>query len=223
MAFTHLDIVKPVEIDTIESDSGRFYVTPTGNHYPSITTILGHGDKPWLQEWREGMGQHRADAEMKRAATRGTAVHAMVENYLNNHTNPTAGHLNEHIADFMQLRMRLNKVNNIYTQESALWSDALKVAGRVDCVGEYNGKLSIIDFKTSTNDKNASMIGDYYLQTTAYALMFHERYNIRIDNIAILMSSERGAVPLVFQQTIEPFIEPLIMRINSYYTQMETR
>lgn len=217
--FTHLDLIKPIDLNTIEGDSGRFYVTPEGNQYPSITTILGYGDKPWLADWREGMGEARADAEMKRAATRGTAVHLMVENYLNNDPDPTAGHMKEHIVDFMQLRLPLKKVNNILTQESALWSDVMRVAGRVDCVGEFNGRLCIIDFKTSTNDKSNHMIGDYYLQTTAYALMFQERYDIQIDNVAILMSSEKGAVPLVFQQPIEPYIEPLLKRINKYHNE----
>ncbi len=215
--FTHLDTIKPVEINTIEGDSGRFYVTPEGNHYPSITTILGYGDKPWLQEWRESMGEEAAVAEMHRAATRGTAVHDMAEKYLKNMPNPTEGHDKLHIPDFMQLRVKLNKVSNILTQESALWSDTLRLAGRVDCVGEFNAKRCIIDFKTSTNNKSQQMIADYFLQTTAYALMFHERYGIQIDHVAILMSVERGAVPLVFTSPIEPHIEPLLKRINSYH------
>lgn len=216
--FTHLDTIAPVELKTVEGPKGRFYITPEGNKYPSITTILGAGEKAWLQEWRASMGFDRADKEMKRAADRGTAVHAMIEKYLDNDPAPTAGHKIEHIPDFNQLRTQLKKVNNILTQESALWSDVLKCAGRVDCIGEYKGKLAIIDFKTSTNNKGSAMIQDYFLQTTAYALMFQERYDIQIDDVVILMSVEKGAVPLVFQQPIEPYIEPLIQRINMYHT-----
>lgn len=216
--FTHLDTIRPVELKTVEGLKGRFYLTPEGNKYPSITTILSAGDKPWLQEWRASMGNDRADKEMKRAADRGTAVHAMIEKYLDNEADPTKGHQLEHIPDFRQLRLQLNKVDNILTQESALWSDTMRIAGRVDCVGEFKGKLAIIDFKTSTNNKRNSMIEDYYLQTTAYALMFEERYGIRIDDIVILMSVEKGAVPLVFEQPIEPYIEPLLLRINKYHT-----
>lgn len=95
----------------------------------------------------------------------------------------------------------------------------MRTAGRVDCVGEYEGKLSIIDFKTSTNDKSSDKIQDYYLQTTAYALMFEERYGIEIDNIVILMSSEKGAVPLVFKQPVEPYVRPLLERINTYHSK----
>lgn len=215
--FVHLDNINPVELKTQEGPKGRFYITPEGAKYPSITTILGAGDKPWIQDWRNALGADKADKEMKRAADRGTAVHAMIENFLNNDPNPTAGHQIEHINDFRQLRLQLKKVNNIWTQETPLWSDMLKAAGRVDCVGEYEGKLSIIDFKTSTNDKSSDKIQDYYLQTTAYALMFEERYGVQIDNIVILMSSEKGAVPLVFKQPVEPYIRPLLERVKAYH------
>lgn len=211
--------ISPVELTTIEGTSGRHYVTPEGSRYPSITTVLGDGDKPWLDEWRASMGEEKADAEMQRAAERGSAVHLMAERYLNNDDTPTRDQKKEHITEFNALRVRLNRINNIYTQETPLWSDVLRCAGRVDCVGEYEGVLSIIDFKTSTNNKTQSMIGDYFLQTTAYALMFHERYGIRIDNVVILMSSERGGVPLIFKQEIDSYILPLLQRINTYHSK----
>lgn len=217
--FVHLDTIHPVELKTQEGPKGRFYITPEGNKYPSITTILGAGDKAWLQEWRLSMGIEKADAETKRAADRGTAVHDMAEKFLNNDPNPTKGHKIEHIPNFNMLRIPLRKVNNILTQESALWSDVLRVAGRVDAVGEYKGKLSIIDFKTSSNNKSEHQVGDYYLQTTAYALMFQERYGIQIDDIVIIMSVEKGAVPLLFHAKVEDYIEPLLQRINTYYTK----
>jgi hypothetical protein len=215
--FTHLNNITPVNLNTEEGPNGRFYLTPEGNKYPSITTILGAGDKPWLREWRDSMGADRADAEMKRAADRGSAVHLMVERYLNNEVDPTRDMLPAHIPDFNMLKVHLKRINNIHTQESALWSDVMRVAGRVDCIGEYDGVPAIIDFKTSTTDKKQSMIGDYFLQTTAYALMYLERYGIQIDQIVIIMSSERGAVPLIFKQPIEPYIEPLLRRINTYH------
>ena len=215
--FIHLPTISPVELKTTEGPTGRFYTTPNGDKFPSITTILGAGgEKEWLTNWRTRMGATKADKETQRASDRGTAIHDMAEKFLNNLPTPTAGHSTEHIAGFMPLRLHLKKVNNILTQESALWSDTMRIAGRVDAVGEYRGKLAIIDFKTSTNDKTESMVYDYYLQTTAYALMFQERYNIQIDDIVILMSVERGAVPLVFTAKIEAYIEPLLARINTY-------
>jgi len=216
--FTHLNNIQPVELKTIEGPKGRFYITPTGEKYPSITTILGTGDKPWLKDWRQSLGEAKADKEMKRAADRGSAVHLMIERFLNNEENPTREQKMEHITEFNSVRLHLKNVNNILTQESALWSDTLKVAGRVDCVGEFRNKLCIIDFKTSTNSKDDSKIQDYWLQVTAYAIMFQERYGVQIDNAAIIMSVERG-VPLVFTKPIEPFIEPLVQRINTYHSK----
>lgn len=216
--FTHLNTISPVELKTIESSKGRLYITPEGNKYPSITTVLGAGDKPWLNDWRQSLGEAKADKEMKRAADRGTAVHLMIERMLNNEEEPTREQKLEHVAEFNSLRLHLKKINNILTQESALWSDTLKLAGRVDCIGEYQGQLSIIDFKTSTNDKTPAKIQDYFLQTSAYSLMFEERYGIQIDQVVIIMSVEKGVLPLVFKQPVEPYIEPLLHRINNYHT-----
>lgn len=214
--FIHLDTITPVDLRTTEGPRGRFYHTPEGNKYASITTILGSVEKPYLTDWRNSLGSIKADKEMKRAADRGSAVHAMIENFLNNDPNPSQGHKIEHVTEFNSLRLYLKNINNILTQETALWSDVLKTAGRVDCVGEYKGKLAIIDFKTSNNSKTHAMIEDYWLQVTAYAIMFQERYNIQIDNAAIIMSVEKG-VPLVFTKPIESFIEPLVQRINTYH------
>ena len=221
--FTHLDTITPTELKTIEGPQGRFYITPEGLRYPSITTILGSGNKAWLNEWRSMLGSEKADKETKRASDRGTAVHLMVERFLNNEENVTRGQKIEHIAEFNTLRLYLKRVNNIITQESALWSDTLKAAGRVDCIGEYQGKLSIIDFKTSTTNKTDAMIQSYWLQTTAYAIMFQERYGIQIDQAVIIMSVERGAVPLVFKQDIDQYIKPLIECINTYHTNKRTK
>jgi CRISPR/Cas system-associated exonuclease Cas4 (RecB family) len=216
--FNHLNLITPVELKTIEGPKGRFYTTPEGNKYPSITTILGSGEKPHLQAWRNMLGNDRADKEMKRCADRGSAVHLMIERFLDNEEEPTRGQKLEHIVEFNSLRLYLKRVNNIITQETALWSDTLKAAGRVDCVGEYQGVLSIIDFKTSNKDKTVDMIEDYWLQTTAYALMFQERYDIQIDQAVIIMSVEKGAVPLVFKRNIDEYIRPLLQRINTYHT-----
>ena len=221
--FVHLDTITPVELKTIEGPRGRFYVTPEGNRYPSITTILGSGEKPWITDWRNSLGPARADKEMKRAADRGTAVHLMVERFLDNESNVTRDQKIEHVTEFNTLRLHLKNINNILTQETPLWSDLLRAAGRVDCVGEWQGKLSIIDFKTSTNNKTAEMIDSYWLQTTAYAIMFQERYGIQIDQAVIIMSVERGAVPLVFKRDIDQYIQPLLETINTYHKTKGTK
>lgn len=215
--FEKYEYVTPQDIKVQEQFGKRWYITPAGAKYPSITTLLGAEEKQWLTDWRSSLGEERADREMKRAAARGTAVHTMIEKHLKNDPDATQGHKIEHINEFSSLRLFLKRINNIRAQEIPMYSDILKVAGRVDCVAEYKGKLAIVDFKTSTNNKNDHMIQDYYLQTTAYALMFEELYGVPIEDIVIIMSVERGAVPLVFQEKVEPYIEPLVRRINSYY------
>ena len=214
--FNHTNTITPLQLKSVDGINGRFYTTPDNNRYPSITTVLGAKEKPGLVDWRNSLGHTAADKEMNRAADRGTAVHSMIEKYLDNDANPIVNHLIEHVAEYNSLKLLLRNINNIITQETALYSDLLKVAGRVDCIAEYKGTLSIIDFKTSTNSKDRSIIEDYFLQTTAYALMFEELYGIKIDNIVILMSVEKG-VPLVFKGKVDDYIRPLLFRINTYY------
>jgi len=216
--FTHTNRITPVEFKAKDTPKGRFYTTPDGNKYPSITTLLGDGDKPWLTDWRNSLGHEKADKETKRAAERGEAVHLMIERYLKNDPTPTADQKTPHISEFNAVKLRLKKVNNIITQEVPLYSDVLKVAGRVDCIAEYDGVLSIVDFKTSTNNKDERMIQDYFLQCTAYGLMFHEMYDIQIDQVVIIMSVEKG-IPLVFRKPMEDYIAPLCQRINTYYAK----
>jgi len=214
----------PTNIATIEFGSrdthiGRVYDTPSGNAYPSITTILGYGDKAWLTEWRESMGADAADAEMKRAAERGTSVHSAIELFLQNSSIDSLNMAPDHRRVFNGVKAKLRAtVNNVMVQEVPLWSDTLRTAGRVDCVAEYKGKLSIVDFKTSTNPKEHHQIRDYWLQTTAYALMFSEQYNIPIEHIAIVMAVERGT-SMVFHDTIHKHIEPLKQRIEKFYVE----
>jgi len=220
--FVHLDpIIIPEAKDTTLSSGKRFYETPDGNKYSSITTILGNKEKPWLKEWQNMLGTEAAAKETKRCSDRGTAIHAMAERYLNNEDREIfrREYDPKHVAGFNQLKPRLNQIDNIRGQELALFSDDMKVAGRVDCIGEYDKVPSIIDFKTSNNDKDREMIEDYFLQCTAYALMWHELTGERITNIVIIMSVEKGMVPLVFQDTIDKHIAPLIKRLVQYHNK----
>lgn len=213
--FTHLEPPKLEKLETKQSATGkRFYKTPEGNWYPSITTVLGIEEKQWLKDWRTMLGDKKAAKETKRCAERGTAVHTLAEQYLNNEEPQYRKFHHEHVADFKKLKLRLNKVNNIRGQELALYSDTLQVAGRVDCIGEYNGVLSIIDFKTSTNNKYREWIQDYFLQTTAYAIMWHERTGEAIEDLAILMTVERGMMPMLFKDKIDEHVAPLLKRIK---------
>ena len=165
------------------------------------------------------LGDKKADRETKRCADRGTAIHELVEKYLNNEQKFTKGYAAEYVRGFNQLKFLLNRIDNIRAQEVALYSDTLGVAGRVDCVAEYEGSLAIVDFKTSTRSKYKDMIDDYFKQTTAYAIMWHELTGEVIDKVVILMSVEKGVMPLKFEDSIDNWVAPLLKDIHTYQKQ----
>jgi len=194
----------PVELPTISAtnkDGIRLYETPDGNKYPSITTVLSVRNKQGLMEWRKRVADDVANYVARTAAARGTKVHQMCEDYLNNMHRDFPEKWEEHKKNFLpwclfnQLRdVALHKLNNIYAQEAGLYSDKYKVAGRVDCIAEYDGTPSIIDFKTSSKERNDDWNESYYIQGSAYAEMFGERTGIEISQVVILVVTEDGTV-----------------------------
>ncbi len=218
--FNHVPIPTIPDIVQLNKPNGkRYYKVPNGEEYPSITTILGDKDKPWLNDWRNMLGTKKADKETKRCADRGTAVHELAEQYLNNLEINKRNYKPEYISDFNKLKMTLNKINNIRAQEIALYSDTLKVAGTVDCVGEYDKILSIIDFKTSTNNKDTSMIDDYFKQLTFYAIAWFDLTGEAIEDIVVMMAVEKSFMPLVFKEKIENWIPALLQDIDKFNTK----
>ena len=176
-------------------DKKRFYVTPEGNEYPSITTVLSPRNKEGLMKWRKRVGEKVANHICNKAATRGTKVHKMCEDFLNGED------MTHHKKDFLpyclfnELKDKtFDNINEVIGQEVTLYSDKYKVAGRTDLIAEYNGELSIVDFKTSTNERKDSYNENYYIQTAAYAEMFEELTGKPINQIVILVVTENGTV-----------------------------
>lgn len=195
----------------------RWYETETGERYPSITTVLACEEKPALEAWKRAMGSKRAAKEAERCSRRGTLVHGIIEQYLSN--NPD--HLKDHEYDFVKLfnriKMHLNKIDNIRCLEQYLFSKRLGIAGCVDCVAEYNGVLSVIDFKTANGAKHETDIQDYFLQCTAYAIMYGELYNDCIEDIVVIITPEKSnTMPMVFKRKIDDYVAPLLQRIAKY-------
>ncbi len=184
------------ELATETIDRKRYYVTPDGNKYPSITTVLSTRNKKGLFEWRKRVGEDVANHISRTSASRGTKVHQMCEDYLNNNFD-----IEKHKKNFLpyclfqQLSTNvLCKIDNIRAQEIGLYSDKYKLAGRVDCIAEYDGVLSVIDFKTSTRERKEEYNENYYIQTSAYAEMFEERTGTPINQIVVLVVTEDGVV-----------------------------
>lgn len=222
MNFVHVGPHTPLpELSDKIINGKRFYKTPEGFSFPSITTILGHEEKQAIVDWRMSLGPAKAKKETDRCSERGSVVHELVEQFLQNKAIDLSKYKTEHTKKFVQIQTNLKKINNIRIQEEALYSTELKIAGRVDCIAEYDGVLSVIDFKTSTNHKSKTMIQDYYLQATAYALMYFEMTGVLIEDIVIIMAVDNG-FPLIFKEKISKYILPLQQRIEKFYRTVIT-
>lgn len=205
----HHEIDKLARID---SPTGRLYQTPTGRSYPSVTSVLGILGKAEILEWRKRVGEDEANRISARAARRGTAIHTLCERYLlNENVNPGPFDLDT----FKSLKPYLDNINNIHCLETQLYSDFLQVAGTVDCIAEYEGKLSIIDFKTSKRVKSRDDIHGYFMQTAAYAVMFEERTGIPVGKLVIIMSVDDDK-PLIFKEKRDDWINRFIELREDY-------
>jgi genome maintenance exonuclease 1 len=224
--FIHRDDIGDFEVPEIQViDGKRFYVTPEGNFYPSITTVLSLQDKPGLKKWREDVGEKEAKRISQDSMRIGTAVHQMAEFYLSNYIIKLKDEDKKIVDTFNRLRFLLGNINNIVGNEIPLFSDLLRVAGTTDCIAEYNGQLSIIDFKTSRKPKKEEWIDDYYMQTFAYKLMFEEMTGIEIQQIVILVACVESFDVQVFKKPAkdaDEWLEKLvkIMKNNPHVTGM---
>ena len=176
----------------------RLYETPDGSFYPSVTTITGQMTKKAIQEWRARVGEKEANRVTKTASSRGTSIHKLCEHYiLNNMDDVKVMPSNKEMFDAMSNHLR-DHVDNIHGVESFLYSDFLRTAGQVDCIAEYDGVLSVIDFKTSKKRKPESWIQNYFVQAAAYSFMFEERTNIQIPQLVIMIGVDGDDEPQVF-------------------------
>jgi ATP-dependent exoDNAse (exonuclease V) beta subunit len=172
MTFTFCPPKQLTDLQSETLKNGRFYTLPDGTKLPSVTTVLGAQKKDAIMAWRKRVGEDAANAISKKATSRGTNVHTLCERYLNNEGLGLV--MPDALEMFLSLKPSLHRINNIHYQECALWSKQLGMAGRVDVIGEFDGKLSVIDFKTSKKIKTKPQIEDYFWQTAAYSLMYEE-------------------------------------------------
>lgn len=192
--FNHIECELPKLKRVTNEDGSRVYQTPTGNKYPSVTTVTGLLKKQSIIEWRKRVGEAEANRISSTAARRGTRIHSLAEKYLlNEAVNPDMFD----IEMWNKFKPILHNINNIYAVEQSLYSDHLEVAGTVDCIAEYNGRMSVIDFKTSKRIKHKDNIHDYFMQCSAYAVAFEEMTKIPVPQIVILIAVDEED-PLIF-------------------------
>jgi hypothetical protein len=215
------------EKSTTTFKNQRWYGIDGDVYYPSITTVLGAtmtAEKAAsLRNWRNSIGSTKADKITDEAARRGSAVHLMIEQFLKDEPIAAPGAISSDIEIFTALKPKLKKVDEVYGQEVALWSDMLGVAGRCDCIGVYEGIPSIIDFKTSSRIKSQKDVEDYWLQIAFYLISHNEMFGTYIDNMVILMGVQ-GGTSMVFKKKIdEATINSLLERIASFYQSMSVK
>ena len=207
--FTH-DMVEDIEpLSTVQDETGRFYNTPHGK-MASVTTVTGWEKQKFFAKWRRENPE-----ESKRVCSRGNYLHDAIEQYL----------LNNEVSEdqlpggskylFAQMKESLDKISKVRALEAPLWSQATSLAGRVDCVADYEGELSIIDFKGSTRKKRIRDIDNYFMQATTYAIAWQERVEQPVNQIVILIASEEGTNQ-VFKSTPQLHTKPLLEAIKKY-------
>ena len=218
--FNHVehDVVLP-KLTRKTTEAGRRYFTPDGSAYPSITTVLGILSKQGILEWRKRVGEAEANRISTQAATRGTAVHKLAEDYIDNVKGWSKGAMPANIASFNDLKTILDKrLDNVWFQEEFLYSDRLKCAGQVDCIAEFDGQLSIVDFKTSRKPKKEEWITSYFIQASFYAAAFYERTGIPIKQGVILITVD-GSEPQVFKVNTYDYLEHFLKVRKEYKKQ----
>lgn len=215
------------DLNTQTAMGGRWYDTPLGS-FPSITTILGTTAPPEkvasLENWRNSLGHAKADAVSKKATDHGTNVHLLAERYLKKEdvAAPINGQPVPHtdMMAFNALKLKLNKIDEVWGQEVALYSSSLEVAGRCDLVGKFKGVPTIVDFKTASRVKNRKDIHDYELQLLFYATAHNEMFGTTIDHGIILMVADSG-FPQEFKIVFTPEHKAeLQKRVTAYWTSV---
>ena len=199
------------------TNTGRTYNTPDGKSYPSITTVLSILSEDAIRAWRERVGVEQADIISGKASRRGTKVHSIVEKYLNNEdTTEFLPHIRQSLAN---LKPVLDEsIGTIFGLEVPLYSDHLGVAGRCDCIAQFNGVPSIIDFKTSRYIKKKEKISHYFAQGAAYAIMWEERTGMIVPNVVIIMDVDHEK-PVVYVEHRDNYTKLLKDTIDEYRTR----
>jgi hypothetical protein len=214
--FNHVEIDLPkLQRETI--DGVRYYNVKGKEDLlklVSITSVISNYKKDFFNKWRERVGVEEADKITRKATSRGTDMHTLVEHHLKNEELPTVQPLSQHL--FYLAKPELDRINNIYALEGSLYSEFLGIAGTVDCIAEFDGELSIIDFKTSAKPKPREWIEGYFVQCCAYACMLHEMTGLSVKKFVIIMACENGEVEVYEEYDKTKHIKLLVKYIKKF-------
>jgi genome maintenance exonuclease 1 len=215
--FTHVDLNLPL-LQRENIDGVRYYKIPGGDglkKFVSITSVISHYKKDFFDRWRKRVGAEEANRITKRATSRGTDTHTLIESHLLNDPElPTVQPISDML--FKIAKPTLNRINNIHSLEGSLYSEYLGIAGTVDCVAEFDGELAIIDFKTSKEPKPREWIEGYFVQCCAYACMLHEMTGLSVKKFVIIMTCENGEVVVYEETDKSKYIRILVQYIQKF-------
>jgi hypothetical protein len=214
MIFEHVELDLPV-LERELIDNVRYYKLPSGNKkLVSITSVISHYKKDFFNAWRKRVGVEEADKITKRATSRGTDMHTLVEYHLLNKELPSVQPISEHL--FKIAKPTLERINNIHALEGALYSEVLGIAGTCDCIAEFDGELSIIDFKSSKQPKPRDWIDGYFVQCAAYAAMLYELTGLVVKKFVIIMSCEDGDCVVYEERDKKKYLKLLTEYIRKF-------
>ena len=216
---THLNKLGDFELEANTIDGVRYYTLPSGKKAPSITSITSFYNRQIFKNWREKVGEEPANKITKVATDRGTKFHDLVEKYLlNEDINSLKNVLPTTKARWIAARDALNNIDKIHALEKPLYSEYFGIAGRVDCIAEYEGELAVIDFKTSKKIKPEKWLQNYFVQETAYACMYYEMTGISVKKIVTLMVADNGDVKVYEKRNKGEYIKLLTKYIKEFVT-----
>ena len=193
-----------------------FYQTPDGK-FPSVTTVVGWKKNQFFAQWRKDNPK-----EAIRTRNRGTRLHSLIENYIKNNPEYKTNQDPYTLDLFNQIQTNIDRIDNIRAVEGFLWSKPLRIAGRADCIAEFDGVPSVIDFKGSTKPKRKDDIHNYFLQATAYAVMWEERTGEKIPQLVILISCDDGTTQ-VFVENTKDYKKDLAVAIKEWRDEYEPK
>ena len=197
----------------VQEDGKRYYQTPEGQKYPSVTTVTGLLSRDHIKLWRKRVGEETANKITKQATTRGTRMHNIFEQYLRAEEPIFFDNIMES-SMFEAVQPVLDEIIPI-ALEAGMWSDSLQMAGQVDCVGVWGDELAIIDFKTSSKPKEEYMADGWFHQMTAYAIMVEELTGEVIDRIVAVVGVDGGFCQ-VFEADPREYVDKLYGLRNQY-------
>lgn len=213
--FNHVNLDLP-KLERELIDNVRYYKLPSGDKkLVSITSVISHYKKDFFLKWRKRIGEEKAERITSRSTKRGTGMHTLIENYLYNEENlPEVPPLSKYL--FYTAKPYLNRINNIHGLETSMYSEYLGIAGTCDCIAEFDGELSIIDFKSSAQPKPVEWVESYFVQCAAYAAMLHELTGISVKKFVIIMSCENGDCVVYEEYDKEKYLRLLVTYIKKF-------